>query len=194
LVSTAFLKCVRAWIPKLLIAALIAMCYSLFFQTTVTNGRSSLVIAEGIIRYEYWSQYFGSIKWDGAIKLFQIKYGSIFYSASIEDLFGIPKRSYLLLATPTGTGKIVQRVPLGLPFIFTVAVLFAAHFVIGRIVQKREVRLEQARRCIQCGYDLTGLESNRCPECGNDITTLRKADLNPDPQTQDTTPSNPTNS
>jgi|GEM_PF-4458403 len=112
LVSTAFLKRVRAWIPKLVIVALIAMCYSLFFQTTVTNGRSSLVIAEGIIRYEYWNQYFGSIKWDGAIKLFRIKYGSIFYSASIADIFGIPTEGYLLLATPIGTGKTVHSIPL----------------------------------------------------------------------------------
>lgn len=150
------------------------MCYSLFFQTTITNGRSSLVIAEGIIRYEYWSQYFGSIKWDGAIELFQIKYGSIFYTASITDIFGIPKRGYLLLATPIGAGKIVHSIPLGLPFIVTIAALFAAYFVIERKIRKRELELEHNNRCIQCDYNLTGLQSNRCPECGADITSRRE--------------------
>jgi hypothetical protein len=35
-----------------------------------------------------------------------------------------------------------------------------------RAVGRQHLKLRRAHRCINCGYDLSGVSSDRCPECG----------------------------
>jgi hypothetical protein len=125
------------------------------------------LIAIAAVGWIFWFLIFallGSAQWS---KRFRCMYRTLIAGTILELLITIPIDAYVRKRTNCycGEGTFFSLV-IGLTAILWafgpgVAILFYI---------RRHQLLADTGRCLQCGYNLYGLDSNRCPECGTPFT------------------------